>query len=319
MIPGLKETRNLYFIGPARRSLATMITLFLVLAAGRVLAPPRCEAQEVALASDPDSSSAETGPRFTRTDWFILGGGAGLALFSHFALDARIQEVPPTGLDPDDIVFELDRNSIHDPHSSALAASDMFLLASLAYPTAISLVTADSGWDSHLEMWRIQGEALALGVGATTFLKVVFSRPRPYTYLPEDERPDLSDYSVDEEDAFRSFPSGHATAAWASSMSAVSYLAVHRPELPPLVHFFGGVVGGGLATSTSLLRVDAGRHFPTDVMGGALIGSGAGVGMSLFHRPESPQGPNWVPGLLGVAAGTLLAFLLTPPTSPWVN
>jgi membrane-associated phospholipid phosphatase len=289
-----------------------MIALFLFLAAGRVLEPSTAEAQDVAPEALADSSDAGSAPQFTRTDWFILGGGAGLALFSHFALNARTRVVPPGGLDPDDIVFALDRDSIHDPNSSALAASDAFLLASLLYPTALSLVTAENGWDSHLEMWRIQGEALALAMGTATFLKVVASRPRPYTYLPANERPDLSDYDVESEDAFRSFPSGHAAAAWASSMSGVSYLAVNRPELPSLVHFLGGVVGGGLATSTSLLRVDAGKHFPTDVMGGALIGTGAGVGMSLLHRPRSSPGSNWVPGLLGVATGTLLAFLLTP-------
>lgn len=309
------EEVHLFSFGPASRRLVTLAALATLLGLGGLLDPSRLEALE----AEADSSSTGSSPHLTRTDWFILGGGASLALLSQFVLNARVQEVPSTGLDRNEIALDLDRNSIDDPNASALNGSDVFLVSSLVYPTALSLLTADNGWESQRGMWKVQAEAIALAVGTTNLLKVVFSRPRPYTYLPADERPDRKEYDVESNDAFRSFPSGHATSAWASSMSGVSYLAVHQPDLPTLVHFLGGVVGGGLATTTSLLRVDASKHFPTDVMTGALIGSGAGVGMALLHRPSPSRGSNWAPGLLGVAAGTLLAFLLSPPTSPWVN
>ena len=93
----------MFSFGPASQRLTTLIALSTLLALGGFLDPSRLEAQE----AEADSSSTGSSPRLTRTDWFILGGGTGLALFSQLALTPRVQEVPPTGLDRADIVFEI--------------------------------------------------------------------------------------------------------------------------------------------------------------------------------------------------------------------
>jgi len=70
----------------------------------------------------------------------------------------------------------------------------------------------------------------------------------------------------------RSFPSGHASVAFAA---ATSYLVMARREglrhsTRNAVLLYTGALG------VAALRVAAGKHFPTDVAGGAALGIGIG-------------------------------------------
>ena len=167
-----------------------------------------------------------------------------------------------------------------------------------------------------------QTEALLIASGTSFVIKRIVSRPRPYTYLPVYERSERGANWATSDQTFESFPSGHATAAWASSAVAVSTLAVRRGDLSPAVHFLNGFVAGGLALSSSLLRVDAGMHFPTDAVMGAALGAAAGTAVPLIHagfRIDPAQGRSLKWGWLGFGGGCLAALLVTPPTSPWID
>lgn len=61
--------------------------------------------------------------------------------------------------------------------------------------------------------------------------------------------------------AYASFPSGHATTAFATAV----VLALWYPR--------GGAVFVGLAALVGLSRIALGSHFPSDVLAGALLGS----------------------------------------------
>ncbi|MGC4042395.1 MAG: phosphatase PAP2 family protein [Armatimonas sp.] len=117
---------------------------------------------------------------------------------------------------------------------------------------------------------RRAGTALVNTGLATVALKSLFGR----------ERPDESDGDT----VFRplratdaSFPSGHTSASFAVAHS----LAQGRPQNVWLY---------GLATMVGVSRVRARRHFPTDVIAGALLGIGSaeatrrGGGSLLFVR-----------------------------------
>lgn len=114
------------------------------------------------------------------------------------------------------------------------------------------------------------GTALVNTGIATMSLKMLFGR----------ERPDASDGDT----VFRplratdaSFPSGHTSASFAVAHS----LAQGRPQNAWLY---------GIATMVGVSRVKARRHFPTDVIAGALLGLGSaeatrrGGGSLLFVR-----------------------------------
>ena len=89
--------------------------------------------------------------------------------------------------------------------------------------------------------------------------KNLFARTRPYTDIPElvNLIGPQSDYS---------FPSGHTAASFAFAV-AFCMLAPKKYSIPVFV----------LATLISLSRLYVGVHYPTDVLGGAMIGAVCGV------------------------------------------
>ena len=295
---------------------SSISALVLILIALVLAAPARAAAP-----ASPDTARSLV----ERRDWVLAGLGGAATATGEFLLSPRLRDVPPAGLDRADIGIGWDRRALRRPSTRAVTGADAFLAGSLVYPeaAALALNCGRGFWENESEVARNHLEAGLLAGGATSILKNAVSRPRPYTYLPADRRPGSAAYQVGAEDAFRSFPSGHAAAAWASAMTGVGFLATRRPELPWPVHFAAGAVGGGLATATSILRVDSEVHFPTDVAAGTAIGGAAGVAVTLLHQGPAPAGARrglaWRAELAGVAFGAVLAWLLTPPTSPWVD
>jgi membrane-associated phospholipid phosphatase len=257
-------------------------------------------------------------------DAVLSGGGTALTLVGLLTHPAT-KTVPAAGLDPAGIRWGLDRRALAAPQSGALASSNLLFVAAVGYPVVATALAPGSRRLLAAEEWTLRDEAEAglLAAGFTHVIKDLISRPRPFTYRAPDALPDNSFYDPRAKDSFGSFPSGHASGAWAGAMVAVGTLAERRPELPPAVHVLNGALAGGLATATSLLRVDAQAHFPTDVAAGAAIGSGAGLVATLLHAGPPPAGAHrgraWRYELAGLGAGIALGFLFTPPTSPWVR
>jgi membrane-associated phospholipid phosphatase len=258
------------------------------------------------------------------SDLGITLAGAALLGAGRCLLQPRVLPVPASGLDPAGIHWGLDRRAITAPSPGAGRASNWTLAAATLTPPLFATLAAhrQDGWDQQLRGLRVESEAMLLCAGLTFVLKNAFSRPRPFTYLSESERSAFDGYDATAEAAFDSFPSGHSSTAWAASMAGVAFLVTERPELGAGTHFANGFLAGGLAAATSLLRVEASRHFPTDVAAGAALGSATGIVVALVHADPATQGHRgdaWRAGLLGVGTGILCAILFTPPTSPWVN
>ncbi|HVY26389.1 MAG TPA: phosphatase PAP2 family protein [Polyangiaceae bacterium] len=130
-------------------------------------------------------------------------------------------------------------------------------------------------------------ETVALTLALTNVVKMAVRRPRPLAYTALAAHRDDPNYSSTSTDSSLSFFSGHASMTSAIGATA-TYLAFTRSSgrLRPwlTLSFFTG-----LTTFVSVERVRAGKHFPTDVIAGAIAGAGIGVVVPHLHRSEDVQ------------------------------
>jgi membrane-associated phospholipid phosphatase len=184
-----------------------------------------------------------------------------------------------------------------DPLANALELGrgygerNLGILASLAtYGTG--LIT---GEPKIRRVGRLLGESLLFSAAITGSGKILFGRKRPFA--------DKWDWNIWElDDARQSFPSGHATVAFAMS-------SVLAQEIDSWVV---GAAAYSLAGLTAYSRVDARRHWVADVVAGAAIGTLCGLYVTSKEdevvtasegASENRSGASW---MLTPSAGGLL-------------
>lgn len=113
------------------------------------------------------------------------------------------------------------------------------------------------------------GLSAALALGAAQVITGIWDRPRPYVAHPGDAHLFIS-ASPDP-----SFPSDHATAAFAIAMAI--WLRSRR----------AGTVAFAMAGLLAISRVAVGTHYPSDVIAGAAIG----IAAALFFLLPPVRGP----------------------------
>jgi membrane-associated phospholipid phosphatase len=200
-------------------------------------------------------------------------------------LNARLRPLDAAelaALDADGL-FGPDRGATGRWSPGAATASDHLRLALAAAP--LLLLADDDGSGSGETLALMYAETLLLEQAVTGAIKGLARRPRPFTYNPDPRIPDELRRS---RHAVRSFPSGHASTAFAAAVFAGEIYARRHPDDPGR-HW---VRGGGLAAAAGVawLRVRAGRHFPTDVLAGAVVGAVVGWGVPRLHEVDREEG-----------------------------
>lgn len=153
--------------------------------------------------------------------------------------------------------------------------SDALMFSSFAAP---SLLFIDKNIrKDYLKVGAIWAETFALTAGVTNLTKVLVHRSRPYTY-----NPNATWNKKLEKGARFSFFSGHTSmTAGMCFMTAKIYTDYYpKSKALPWVWASAAVV----PAITGLLRVRAGKHFPTDVIVGYVIGASIGVLVPTLHR-----------------------------------
>jgi membrane-associated phospholipid phosphatase len=127
------------------------------------------------------------------------------------------------------------------------------------------------GRGPFLEDAAVVTQAVSVTAAATMALKILFHRPRPLMYQPGPYTPDDG----------RGFPSSHTSlsfavaAAYASILHRRGILGSHKLQMGALLT---------TAVATGVLRVVSREHFPTDVIGGAVLGSAIGWFLPQLHH-----------------------------------
>jgi membrane-associated phospholipid phosphatase len=130
-------------------------------------------------------------------------------------------------------------------------------------------------------------EALVISSAASVGLKYFFGRARPFV---DTTGPNPDDWQLGRGwthgGNYHSFPSGHTTAAFAAA-AAVS--AETSQWWPTATYFLIGPVMYGGAATVGLSRMYNNRHWASDVIMGAAIGTFAGTKVVRYHRqhPEN--------------------------------
>jgi membrane-associated phospholipid phosphatase len=124
-------------------------------------------------------------------------------------------------------------------------------------------------------------EALLLGEVLGGVMKGVFGRGRPYLN-PQDPNPDDWGFmrGFKPNDGYRSFPSGHSVAAFAAAAAVTAEMSKWSPDTRWIV---GTAMYGG-AGMVGLSRMYNNRHWASDVMIGAAIGTFAGNKVVRYHH-----------------------------------
>jgi membrane-associated phospholipid phosphatase len=121
-------------------------------------------------------------------------------------------------------------------------------------------------------------------------LKDAFGRARPYVHPPTDSTGyDPNDWQLGrglaKGDDYRSFPSGHAVAAFAAAAAVANESSRWWPGSKWLV---GTVMYGG-AGLVGVSRMYNNKHWASDVMMGAAIGTFAGNKVVRYHHRTNPD------------------------------
>ena len=192
-------------------------------------------------------------------DAVAIGAGGALALLP-IALHLPAGTAPCAPCDPSTL-SGLDRLGVHRPDPTADRASTLLLLG-VGGTAALGSVWGEDR-PRAISNAVVFVDAITWAATADQWLKVTVHRSRPILYTS------AAPAAANTRDNRESFPSGHAELAFAAA-TAYAMIA-HRRGLPHATR--NAVLLYTAATVVGILRVAAAKHFPTDVLGGALLGS----------------------------------------------
>lgn len=140
-------------------------------------------------------------------------------------------------------------------------------------------------------------ETMLITSGLTNLSKTAFHRTRPYVFAPDWE----PDRPLDSGDR-ASFVSGHTSLAAAGSFFFARVFTDYYPESKLKPYVWGVAIT--VPALTGYLRVDAAKHFPSDVIAGYALGAAVGWLVPTLHKKAVlPQGLSLAPAAGGLYLG----------------
>ena len=212
----------------------------------------------------------------------VLAGSGLAALTVGFVVSSEVTpltEEEIQALSPDD-VNAFDRPATNNYSESADHASDVAVWTCLALPaTALfsSRMRDDVG-----TIALMYAETMLLSNGITQIVKGTMTRTRPFVYNPAAPPAQKTD-----PDARKSFYSSHTANAFAAAAFFATVYGDYFPDSKWEPYVWAGSMLA--AASAGYFRVEAGRHFPSDVLVGAGVGLAIGLLVPHWHRRGEQQ------------------------------
>lgn len=220
-------------------------------------------------------------PFVLRTGTEVALGGLGLTLFGFGEWRAhQLRDAPPPVLDLGRVPA-IDRVATRLWHAPAHRTSNVLFGVALG-ASALVAVLANGGTQPAVPL-VILSESGLLCAGLTNTVKVLVRRPRPYLY-----NPDASPVPYPGNKDLLSFWSGHTANTAALTFACANM--VQRSDASPGLKTSTWIGAAALPAAMGYLRVRAGRHFPTDVLTGYLVGALVGWAVPYFHRAANNGG-----------------------------
>jgi membrane-associated phospholipid phosphatase len=244
------------------------------------------------------SAAAQAAPNERRSDAYYYGHIGASVAFLAAGTALRLIEPESPGLEADWFPGDCSLRRRYAPDAARM--SDVMLFFTVMNPVVAS-VAQGVNWQLA-NRGVVYSEALSVNLALNSLAKVAVARPRPYTYA-------IQGPPVGDRDRYVSFYSGHASTTFAAAVTGSYLFAEAAPDPGSRYIIWGSELF--LASATATLRTRAGKHYYSDVVVGALVGLGLGVGEVLLHGAEyAPEPAEYAVGAGGIVLGAALARLL---------
>ena len=216
-----------------------------------------------------------------KKDAIILGTGTAFWA-SYFAISQQNKKITLDDINQlnSDNIWSFDRGAIKHYSKSAANTSDFLLYGSVALPFCNFM-----GKASRKEGLAIVGmfiETILVADGMINTIKTTTKRYRPFTY-----NPDVPISNKLSSDARYSFVSGHVGTSAAGSFFAAKVFSDIYPNSKWKKFVWTTAIA--IPALTGYMRFKAGKHYPTDVLGGYLVGASIGYLIPHLHLAKEER------------------------------
>lgn len=215
---------------------------------------------------------------FANGDVVVLGASALIGGFNLY-LDHKMTPFTPelaAKLDRHDI-NKFDRSATFNLSPQSAKLSDYGLKTCMLLP--LGLLAGTKVRDHSMDVAYLYLETMAITGVLTDFTKLTVQRIRPWAY-----NEDVPLENKKGKDIKKSFFSGHTSTSFAGAIFFAKVFNDFYPDSQWKPYVWGGSIA--LASTVGYLRVRAGRHFPTDVLVGALVGGAIGYFVPELHKND---------------------------------
>ncbi len=201
----------------------------------------------------------------------------------------------------EDVNF-IDRSATDNWSEEADRASDILLFTTVISPSLLfASYINEREWYRFLTTLIMYSEAVLINTGVTRTVKSLAGRKRPYLYNDSLSTEKKVSYG---KSSLKSFYSGHTSLAFCSAVFLSKTWSDTHPDSDSRYFVWG--ISLTAASATGYLRYAAGRHYPTDVVVGAVMGGLIGYMVPLLHTMNGSEVA--MQPLLGESTGIALSI-----------